>query len=662
MHSRGSSSVLVDRAPHSLRSLVGSAPEAAPRHEEPEPLHGEISFASPEAQVQRTAELLGAGAVVATVPPLPATMRRRLAEHVDDYLERELDARGAPTPYLAAWSPLAEDAPGRLADQLHRAREVGASGIAIVLGTLARTAAPALAEEDSATLRLYAEFARTERLVLVLDDGDAMIAGYTDPVALPELLRGREPESGVVLVAAPHEPHIDMGPADVDTVMEAVVAPKPVEEELVEAPKPSADLLELIPPSSEDVAEEPLAREEERRVISLQLDLDLDDVEEEVNAITKAEAEAQAEARAKADEAQARAEAEAVARAEAMAVAEAEAAAAAAKAEADAKALAEAEAKAIARVEAERVKAEALRARRESREKQEATRESRAVQHAHDYWRGWVQALAAARGPQPLAAFEKVFVEAYMPLASAITQGLDDARALRAYDEFRQTFERSYADAFATFGVTSRRPRLVMDAYDLVAKQARLHNARVGHVVVVDSMRLDVGAMIRDELAHRAAGMASLTSESLLFAALPSTTIRQLETLARGLDALRAPARPSDEEQAESLRGRTADTVRRMRVGSRELYKLDSVASTLAHVDPTRPQDGSALFGMLETAASNAAEALVHHIETLAPRTLLLVLGDHGFTVDRRGQITHGGASPEEVIVPAYAFLVGDLH
>lgn len=617
------------------------------------PLTGEVSFASPEAQVQRVAELLGAGAVVATVPPLPATMRRRLAEHVDDYLERELDARGAPTPYLAAWSPLAEDAPGRLADQLHRAREVGATGIAIVLGTLARTAAPALAEEDSATLRLYAEFAREEALALVLDDGDAMIAGYTDPVVLPELLRGRAPASGVVLVAA-HEAHIDMGPPDVDTVMEAVVAPKPAPDEIIEEPKPSADVLELLPPSTVDTTAEP-------RILSLQLDLDLDDIEAEVNEIAKAEAEA--EAKAKADEALAKAEAEA----EAAAVAAAEAKALAdAKAEADAKALAEAEAKAIARALADQAKAEAQRARRESREKQEVARESRATQHAQgpDFWRGWVQALAAARGPQPLTAFEKVFVEAYMPLASAITQGLDDARALRAYDEFRQTFERSYADAFATFGVTSRRPRLVMDAYDLVAKQARLHNARVGHVVIVDSMRLDVGAMIRDELAHRGAGVVSLTNESLLFAALPSTTMRQLETLARGLDALRAPARSTDDEQAplDSLRGRTADTVRRMRVGSRELYKLDSVASTLAHVDTTRPLDGSALFGMFETAASNAAEALLHHIETLAPRTLLLVLGDHGFTVDRRGQITHGGASPEEVIVPAYAFLVGDLH
>ena len=60
--------------------------------------------------------------------------------------------------------------------------------------------------------------------------------------------------------------------------------------------------------------------------------------------------------------------------------------------------------------------------------------------------------------------------------------------------------------------------------------------------------------------------------------------------------------------------------------------------------------------------AASVADAILKHIETLPPRTLLLVLGDHGFTIDRRGRITHGGASPEEVLVPCFAYLVGDLH
>ena len=60
--------------------------------------------------------------------------------------------------------------------------------------------------------------------------------------------------------------------------------------------------------------------------------------------------------------------------------------------------------------------------------------------------------------------------------------------------------------------------------------------------------------------------------------------------------------------------------------------------------------------------ADAAAEAIARHAETLAPRTLLLVFGDHGFTVDRTGSARQGGASPEEVLVGAFALLVGDVH
>jgi hypothetical protein len=120
---------------------------------------------------------------------------------------------------------------------------------------------------------------------------------------------------------------------------------------------------------------------------------------------------------------------------------------------------------------------------------------------ANDAWRTWTIALSGARGAQPLAAFERLFADSYVPLANAIASGLDDGRALRAYDEFRRSFERSYTDAFATFGATNRRPRLVMDAFDLAMKQARLAQARTAHVLVVDSLRFDLGQKVRDALA-----------------------------------------------------------------------------------------------------------------------------------------------------------------
>jgi len=277
------------------------------------------------------------------------------------------------------------------------------------------------------------------------------------------------------------------------------------------------------------------------------------------------------------------------------------------------------------------------------------------VSGPNDYWRTWAIALSSARGPQTLATFERLFAESYVPLANAIADGLDDARALRAYDEFRRAFEHTYTEAFTTFGVTNRRPKLVMDAYDLASKQSRLHNARSAHVLVVDSMRYDLGGLVRDQLARTVTGLASLTAETVLWSALPTTTLRQLETFARGMDALRAP---SPIEATESLRGRSAEVVRRLRVGSRELYKLDIIPAMLEGC----PRETAGLMATHEHIAEAVATSLFHHLRTLAPRTLLFIVGDHGFTIDRRGEILHGGASPEEVLVPAQAWLVGDLH
>jgi hypothetical protein len=98
--------------------------------------------------------------------------------------------------------------------------------------------------------------------------------------------------------------------------------------------------------------------------------------------------------------------------------------------------------------------------------------------------------------------------------------------------------------------------------------------------------------------------------------------------------------------------------VRRLRVGSRELYKLDIVPSLLERAG--RSSEGVA--GSLEKIANAAAEAIARHVSTLPARTLLFILGDHGFSLDRRGEVCAGGASPEEVLVPAFAWLVGDLH
>ncbi len=270
-----------------------------------------------------------------------------------------------------------------------------------------------------------------------------------------------------------------------------------------------------------------------------------------------------------------------------------------------------------------------------------------------DTWRTWALALGAARGPQPLSVLERLFCEAYVPLAQAVDGGVDDSRARRARDEFRDTFAKGYVDAFPTFAATTKRPRMVYEAHDVAARIGRLHGARTTRLLLVDGMRWDVSQRVTERVVAKLGSRASLTDQLVLWSSLPSTTSRQLETIARGIEALRMPA--TLEAETEPPRGRTAEYVRRMRVGPREIHKLDLIESRV------RQAHGGAL-GELGEIAEAAAEAIARHCEGLAPRTLLFVFGDHGFTLDRGGLACQGGASPEEVLVGAFALLVGDVH
>lgn len=272
-------------------------------------------------------------------------------------------------------------------------------------------------------------------------------------------------------------------------------------------------------------------------------------------------------------------------------------------------------------------------------------------------WRAWTLQLTAARGPQPLAVLERLFAESYMPLVNALAAGLDDPRARHARDEFASTFSKGYTDAFATFASSSRRPRMVLDAHDVAARIGRLHGARSTRVLLVDAMRWDAARMVEEHVVAKLDSRASLTDELLLWSALPTTTLRQLETLARGLEALRAPATldPDGSGHPEPPRGRTAEYVRRMRVGPREIHKLDVIEARLQAA-------GVHAMSELPAAVEAAAEAISRHADTCPARTLLLVTGDHGFTIDRAGAARQGGTSPEEVLVGAFALLVGDVH
>ena len=65
--------------------------------------------------------------------------------------------------------------------------------------------------------------------------------------------------------------------------------------------------------------------------------------------------------------------------------------------------------------------------------------------------------------------------------------------------------------------------------------------------------------------------------------------------------------------------------------------------------------------------ASSAADVLAEHFKKQPARTLVVVFGDHGFRLNNNAigtaeEVETGGSSPEEVLVPAFAWLTGAVH
>jgi hypothetical protein len=132
----------------------------------------------------------------------------------------------------------------------------------------------------------------------------------------------------------------------------------------------------------------------------------------------------------------------------------------------------------------------------------------------------------------------------------------------------------------------------------------------------------------------------------------------QLDLLAHGPEGLANRPPPSDQEEA-GVRGRAAPVLRRIKLGGRDLLKLDSVQSRLYEAGPP-------LGERLDHLADEVANIVAAHARSLPPRSLMLVFGDHGFRMDSTPHGTSAGSSgsarPEEVLVPGFAWLVGDVH
>lgn len=273
-------------------------------------------------------------------------------------------------------------------------------------------------------------------------------------------------------------------------------------------------------------------------------------------------------------------------------------------------------------------------------------------------WRAFAMDLDAAKGPKPAGVIDRLFATRYMPLLGALARGQADGAVHKIVDGFRTSFEHSYTEGFAAIRATGKRPVMVLDAAEVAARIARLNNARAVRLLLVDSMRFDLGERVMSRLKPMLQGRAVCVDRTLLWSALPTTTQVQSMLLARGAEGLREPL-PEMVPEPEVIRGRSLATVRRERLGNKDIFKIDVVEARLRGVGP-------AFDERLGNVADETAQVVAKFVEGSPARTLVFMFGDHGFriTSDARGtsSATQGGGSPEEVLVPGYAWLVGGVH
>jgi hypothetical protein len=596
--------------------------EAADEHQ-PNRERGEVSLVAPNERGELEASALGAGLLLVSVEPPRPALRGRLALLIETAVEEQLEHRGAPPPGVGASS----DLDASLSDQLYRARLVGSSGLAISLHSLEGIAnlAGALDAEDCAVLRWWIAATRERPVRLLLSAADCDLGVYDEPIALGVLVGARD------AAGAAAEP--------------AVRAPRAAPEVAQ-----SAETMELgePPPSVVEVASRVVVREDPEPTPSPVLATPVNDAE----ALLRAMAEIF-------DDEEPPASGPSAEIADAYAPTDPASDVAETPLDAECEPSPEVAAEcAIVEPVAEQAVVEASEPATETEAVAAAPRRPPLDPNAPTEWERWMRELDGTRGPKPLGVVERTFVSAFVPLADAVHRGIAGEEALPVLQAWNKSFAQSYAEAFDALRVRGKRPTMVLDVPDLALRIGRLHGARSAQLVLVDGMRFDLGVRVNERLKPLLGQRAALTERLLLWSALPSTTSMQLELIGRGPQGLKELTGESDSE-VPVARGRAAATMRRVRAGHREVLKLDLVESAMS-------VPGGPLAERLDDLADEVAEALANHLLRTPPRTLVLVFGDHGFTVEPSGGGTgpgrSGGASSEEVLVPAFAWLAGAVH
>lgn len=587
------------------------------------------------------------GILPVLVPPPAASERGRLALVIEEAIEAALERRGACAPGVGA----ASDLDASLSDQLYRARLLELRGLMLHLGSLEATTnlGGALDAEDSAVLRFWLDAPATRPVELCIDARNAYLGVYGPPLALRDWVRrdGAERAESPAMETIPCvAPEVAASAAS----MELSELPP-----LVHADERSDERAEESAPDSVAAAPHAELAGDLAAALVAQLTaesgmrpppLELEGLEQ-LNG-----APAMADAAEDIDYASAVAEAPNIVGAASVASFEA---ATPREAELDD----EDETPVSTTVESADDEPIAAVAPAAS-ERRPARAESLGPLHADalEQWPHWLKELEQARGPRPLAAVERMFVTSYVPLRDAYLRGIAPAEVGAALEAWSQSFAKSYKDAFAALKVRGKRPTMVLDVPDVALRIGRLHGARSVQLLLVDGLRFDLGLRVEQVLRRRFGQEAALTERLLLWSALPTETQTQLELIGRGPDGLRQLG-AAPESDVPVARGRMATTPRRVKAGHRELFKLDVVEARLNEI-------GESEADRLDALAFDVAASVEELASKLPNRTLLMVFGDHGFLLDDldggTGKARSGGSSPEEVLVPAFAWLVGGLH
>jgi hypothetical protein len=553
-----------------------------------------------------------------------AQSRGRLGLVLEEAIERSLEARGACPPGIGA----SADSDASLSDQLYRARLLGAPGLALAVERLESIAnrAGALDAEDSAVLRWGVMTARERPLRLYFNANDRNLGVYTAPTSFWELVQ--DSTDYETSVAPPVNEELASNLMSMQAIMAYAsrVEPTPaIAERPADELVPTCEPIETAPDAS--LASGPTEMEPSSGVVNAQEFRPDALLESDASDCSKVIGEA---ATSDTPPPPTPVRESLLTRIE----------------------------KAMERVTETHFEAHA--GSPELREPEPEARPALDTRHpqADERWRDWMRQLEQARGPKPLALVEQLFVNAYVPLADAAARGIASPEAFEVLSTWSASFAHSYGDAFDALRLRGKRPLMVLDVVDVSIRLARLHGARAAQLVLVDGLRFDLGLRVEERMRAGLNQQAAMTERLVLWSALPSTTSVQLDLIARGAEGLKN-FEPASDENDFVAHGRAASTLRRVRAGNREVLKLDLVESRLNEPGIGSPQK-------LDELADAVSQTLCNSMLKFPPRTLVMVFGDHGFAVDPKAAATakprHGGASPDEILVPAIAWLVGATH